>query len=50
MPAARKEAERVRAQSAALVLQYRAIGPAAIVAALIHARSRRPIPSARKAA
>lgn len=50
MPAAKKKTERTRPQPGSLLAQYRAIGPAAIVAALIHAKARKAIPAARKAA
>ena len=50
MPATRNEAERTRKQYAALAANYRAIGPAAIVAALLHARKRLPAPQAKKSA
>ncbi len=40
MTPAKSEAERLRKQYAAFTKHYRAIGPAAIVAALLHARKR----------
>lgn len=42
MSQARIEAERVRKQNASLTKHYRAIGPAAVVAALLHAKKRTP--------
>lgn len=42
MPRTKSEAERTRSQQAALASQYRAIGPAAIVAALLHTKKRKP--------
>ena len=50
MSAPRNETERARKQYAALATHYRAIGPAAIVAALIHANKRKPTPAAAKSA
>jgi hypothetical protein len=50
MPASRNETERTRKQYAALATHYRAIGPAAIVAALIHAKKRKNTPAAAKSA
>lgn len=38
MTPAKSEAERIRKQNASITKHYRAIGPAAIVAALIHAK------------
>lgn len=40
MTPAKSEAERLRKQNAAITKHYRAIGPAAIVAALMHAKKR----------
>lgn len=37
----KSEAERARTQHAALASHYRAIGPAAIVAALLHTKKRK---------
>lgn len=50
MPVTRNESERARKQYAALATHYRAIGPAAIVAALLHARKRKANPAAAKSA
>jgi len=41
MPRTTSEAERTRSQHAALASHYRAIGPAAIVAALLHTKKRK---------
>ena len=49
MSVKKSEAERARAKAAPLARQYRAIGPAAIVAALICAR-KKPAKPAGKAA
>ena len=40
MTPAKSEAERARKQYAAITKHYRAIGPAAIVAALLHTKKR----------
>lgn len=50
MPVTRNESERARKQYAALATHYRAIGPAAIVAALMHAKKRKVPASAKSAA
>ncbi|BCH25865.1 hypothetical protein MesoLjLc_57790 [Mesorhizobium sp. L-8-10] len=42
MTRTKSEAERARSQYAALTKHYRAIGPAAIVAALLHTKKRKP--------
>lgn len=41
MTRTKSEAERARSQHAALASHYRAIGPAAIVAALLHIKKRK---------
>ncbi|HWK65621.1 MAG TPA: transcriptional regulator [Rhizobiaceae bacterium] len=41
MTRTKSEAERARTQYAALASHYRAIGPAAIVAALLHTKKRK---------
>ena len=43
MAATKSEAERTRNQYAALTIHYRAIGPAAIVAALLHSKKQQPV-------
>ncbi|MBA3446093.1 MAG: transcriptional regulator [Pseudaminobacter sp.] len=50
MSVAKSEAERARAQYASLTRHYRAIGPAAIVAALLAAKKRKPANPTGKAA
>ncbi len=50
MPVIRNESDRARKQYAALATHYRAIGPAAIVAALMHAKKRKTTPAAAKSA
>jgi len=42
MSATKSEAERIRAQYAALTKHYRAIGPAAVLAAVLAAKKRKP--------
>ena len=46
----KKQADRERAQYVQLVDQYRAIGPAALVAALLHTKKRKTTSIASKAA
>jgi hypothetical protein len=46
MSAFKSDQERTRAQYAMLTRHYRAIGPAAIVAALLAAKKRKPAPTA----
>ena len=46
----KKQADRERAQYVQLVDQYRAIGPAALVAALLHTKKRKTTSVASKAA
>ena len=46
----KKQSDRERAQYVQLVDQYRAIGPAAIVAALLHSKKRKTAAIASKAA
>ena len=46
----KKQADRERAQYVQLVDQYRAIGPAALVAALLHTKKRKTASIASKAA
>lgn len=46
----KSEQERARAQYAQFTKHYRAIGPAAIVAALLHAKKRKQTPAGAKAA
>jgi hypothetical protein len=45
MSAFKSDQERARAQYATLTRHYRAIGPAAIVAALLAAKKRKPAPA-----
>lgn len=45
----KSEADRARAQYASLVKHYRAIGPAAIAAAVAAAKKRKPAPVTAKA-
>ncbi|MDH6229991.1 anti-sigma factor RsiW [Mesorhizobium soli] len=42
MSAAKSEAERIRAQYASLTSHYRAIGPAAVLAAVLAAKKKKP--------
>jgi hypothetical protein len=50
MPRTKSEAPRASNQNAPLAQHYRAIGPAAIVAALLHSRKRKPVSAQPKAA
>jgi len=50
MSRTKSEAETVRSQYAALAKHYRAIGPAAVAAALLHVKKRKPLTATPKAA
>lgn len=50
MSVLKSEAERARTQSATLAEQYRAIGPAAILAAVLAAKKKKTQPTQAKAA
>jgi hypothetical protein len=50
MSTKKSEAERAAMKPSSLTKHYRAIGPAAIVAALMHAKKRKTTPAAAKSA